>query len=248
MRRDPSRWWYLVVVGVACAPVAPLLYRFVTTMAGLAAAGGGPAGALRTAGATGTIRAMWAAAAAVGLCAGPGLAAGLYLDARAVGARTSWTPAARRWGLGGLCYPLSVAVALGYLVRRYRRVGLLGVPVERPPTRAELADSGLWRGVAAGTVGVPAVGGAWVAATLRVAGGRVGLLTVGVVLGLLVVGLLYVAYAAALLADAERVRASDVGWTPRIRVYRFLLAAAPLPGLLAGVVYLYGRHRHVGAP
>lgn len=249
MRRDPSRWWYLAVVGVACAPVAPVLYRFVTTMAGLtASAGTAAAGTGAPTEATGTMWVARAATAAVALAAGPGLAAGLYLDARAVGRRAAWTPAARRWGVGGLCYPLSVAVALAYLVRRYRRVGLLGVPVDRPPTRDELADSGLWRVVAAGPVAVPAVGAAWFVATVRVAGGSVVLLTVGAVLGVLVVTLLYLAYVAAFLADVEHVRASEVAWMPRVRAYRLLLGIAPLLAPLAGAVYLYGRHRHVGAP
>lgn len=138
-------------------------------------------------------------------------------------------------------------VAGRYLYRRYRRVGLGDLPVEEPPSRDRLVASRWWYSIAAGPllllVGIGAfLVPSWGALTFA------GALYLRVAVLVLFAGAGIALFTVGLAADLALVRGGSVDWTPGTR--RYTIPATLVPGVvpLVAVVYLFNRHRYVGAP
>lgn len=240
------RWWHLVggavFAGVFVVPMLGIAVYGISTIrsmeAGLASdAFGGPrAGFL-------LVEACFVAALVVAV---PGLALSLYRDANGA-VDPAWTPNARLYGVLGLLYPVSLLVAGFYLYRRYRRVGIGGLPVDGSLPRDRLVASQWWYLIAIGP-GLFLAGFGWLLFPYRIAPTFAGGLYVRITGLVLLSGAGLVLFNFGLAADLEQVRGSAVDWTPGTR--RYMLSSMLVPGAipLVAIVYLFNRHRHVGVP
>lgn len=247
-----EQWWPVVCASVFCGVlVVPFLAVVVDATAVISSMPAGASGATPP-GLRPGFAFVWLVFGLSLVVAGPVLAVALYRDAQTL-ARSVWTPDARVFGGLGLLYPLSVLVAGYYLYRRYDRVGLGPFPVDEPVPRARVDAWRWWYGVAAGPVLFYAGFGALVVSSgdglafanrTTFAGG----LFAGVVGLFLLSTTGYLLFAVGLTADLAVVRASEYDWTPGTR--RYAVPSLLVPGLLpvVGLIYLFNRHRHVGAP